>query len=510
MWLAFTSTKRKKGPEPRTTSWQTIHAPSFSSLQPHTIFLSLSCTFYTYCYSRFAILAEIQSTSISKMPQPTILLVGTLDSKSPELHYTRRQIERLNACNVLILDVGRTQSNTSDTRTSNNNIINNNPSTSTPQILTPTTTTPLNTLPRAEYITTISHAAVRKATELYRAGHIHGIIGIGGSCGTNIATSVMREALPVGFPKLMVSTMASGDVRRFVEGTDISMMYSVVDIAGTNTILNRILRNAAAAISGMVAGSWANVDEEEDEETVQGKGAGKKNKVKVGITMFGVTTPCVDRVREYLESAEQQQQSGYEVYVFHATGAGGKAMERLVKEKQLDAVIDMTTTEVVDELVGGVLSAGPSRLEAAAEAGIPQLVSVGACDMVNFGPREELPTKFADRRIYEHNPTVTIVRTTVEENRRVARWIADKLKRAKRPDRVRVLLPTGGVSLLDTPDQLFHDPAADEMLFSTLETELQGTGIAVVRDARAINEEDFAVTAAQSFVQLIADTLQQA
>ncbi|KAK1150226.1 hypothetical protein N8T08_000128 [Aspergillus melleus] len=444
------------------------------------------------------------------MPQPTILLVGTLDSKSPELHYTRRQIERLNACNVLILDVGRTQSSTSNTHTSNNNP---NQSITFPQILTPATTTPLTTLPRAEYITTISHAAVTKTTELYRAGHIHGIIGIGGSCGTNIATSVMREALPVGFPKLMVSTMASGDVRRFVEGTDISMMYSVVDIAGTNTILNRILRNAAAAISGMVAGSWANSDEEEEEDevTVQGKGAGKrKSKVKVGITMFGVTTPCVDRVREYLESAEQQQQSEYEIYVFHATGAGGKAMERLVKEKQLDAVIDMTTTEVVDELVGGVLSTGPSRLEAAAEAGIPQLVSVGACDMVNFGPREELPTKFADRRIYEHNPTVTIVRTTVEENRCVARWIADKLKRAKRPDRVRVLLPTGGVSLLDTPDQLFHDPAADEMLFSTLETELQGTGIAVVRDARAINDEDFAITAAQSFVQLIADTLQQA
>ncbi|KAI9041579.1 Tm-1-like ATP-binding domain-containing protein [Aspergillus affinis] len=433
------------------------------------------------------------------MSQPTILLVGTLDSKSPELHYTRRQIERLNACNVLILDVGRAQPNTHDTHASSNNP---NTSTTTSQILTPATTSPLTNLPRAEYITTISHAAIAKTTELYRAGQIHGIIGIGGSCGTNIATSVMRESLPVGFPKLMVSTMASGDVRRFVEGTDISMMYSVVDIAGTNTILNRILRNAAAAISGMVAGSWAIADEE-DEET--GK---KKSKVKVGITMFGVTTPCVDQVREYLESAEQQSQ--YEVYVFHATGAGGKAMERLVKDKQLDAVIDMTTTEVVDELVGGVLSAGPSRLEAAAEAGIPQLVSVGACDMVNFGPREELPTKFADRRIYEHNPTVTIVRTTVEENHRVARWIADKLKRAKRPDRVRVLLPTGGVSLLDTPDQLFHDPAADEMLFSTLESELQGTGIAVVRDARAINDEDFAVTAAQSFVQLIADTLQQA
>lgn len=431
------------------------------------------------------------------MPQPTILLIGTLDSKSPELHYTQRQIERLNACKVLILDVGRTPSPSPSAD-------NNTPETLTPSL--PKSTPPLTSLPRAEYITSITHAAIETTTQLYRNGQIHGVLGIGGSCGTNIATAIMRDALPVGVPKLMVSTMASGNVRHFVEETDITMMYSVVDIAGTNTILNRILRNAAAAVSGMVGESAVSVSGEEEGEQMKGQGK-KKKKVRVGITMFGVTTPCVDRVREYLETEAQGSGYDFEVYVFHATGAGGKAMERLVKEKQLDAVIDMTTTEVVDELVGGVLSAGPSRLEAAAEAGIPQLVSVGACDMVNFGPRNELPTKFEDRRIYEHNPTVTIVRTTVEENRRVARWIADKLKRTKRPERVRVLLPTGGVSLLDTPGQLFHDPEASEMLFSTLESELQGTGITIERDSRAINDRDFAVTAAQSFVRLVSDTL---
>ncbi|PLB43929.1 UPF0261 domain protein [Aspergillus steynii IBT 23096] len=427
------------------------------------------------------------------MPQPTILLIGTLDSKSPELHYTCREIERLNACKVLILDVGRAQSPPHNK--------DNTFETLTPTL--PPSTPSLTTLPRAEYITTITHAAIESATQLYRDGRVDGMLGIGGSCGTNIATAIMREALPVGVPKLMVSTMASGDVRRFVEETDITMMYSVVDIAGTNTILNRILRNAAAAISGMV-GNTAPTATATGQGAEAEQGEKEKKKVRVGITMFGVTTPCVDRVREYLETDGENR---FEVYVFHATGAGGKAMERLVKEKQLDAVIDMTTTEVVDELVGGVLSAGASRLEAAAEAGIPQLVSVGACDMVNFGPREELPAQFADRHIYEHNPTVTIVRTTVEENRRVAQWIADKLKRAKRPERVQVLLPTGGVSLLDTPGQLFHDPQADEMLFSTLESELKGTGISVVRDSRAINDKDFAVTAAQSFVRLISDSL---
>lgn len=432
------------------------------------------------------------------MPTPTILLIGTLDSKSPELHYTRRQIERLNACTVLILDVGRTGPNAPSE--DNNNSDNKESTNNDTQIVAPTlppTAPPLTSLPRAEYITTITRYAIETATRLYQAGHIHGTLGIGGSCGTNIATAVMREALPVGFPKLMVSTMASGDVRPFVEETDITMMYSVVDIAGTNTILNRILRNAAAAINGMVAAAAT----EEGKEEEEGAENEQRKKIRVGITMFGVTTPCVDQVREYLES-----ESAYEIYVFHATGAGGKAMERLVREKQLDAVIDMTTTEVVDELVGGVLSAGPRRLEAAAEAGIPQLVSVGACDMVNFGPREELPAKFADRCIYEHNPTVTIVRTTVEENRRVAQWIAGKLKRAKRPESVQVLLPTGGISLLGTPGQLYHDPEADEMLFSTLEAELQGTGISVVRDSRAINDKGFAVTAAQSFVKLISNT----
>ncbi|KAA8652131.1 hypothetical protein EYZ11_005331 [Aspergillus tanneri] len=423
---------------------------------------------------------------------PTILLVGTLDSKGSELCFIQRQIQQLGVCSVLLLDVGRganttPTSNTDDESNNNTNII-----TIQPPLYHP----PLSRLSRADYIGAVSEYATVQVTELYHAHRIHGIVGIGGSCGTNIATTVMRRALPVGFPKLMVSTMASGNVRAYIEETDITMMYTVVDIAGTNSILNRILSNAAAAINGMTVSFYSSTQTQKEKSTLTGPNL---KRIRIGITMFGVTTPAVDRIREYFET----HHVNYEVYVFHATGAGGKAMERLIRERQLDAVLDLTTTEVVDELLGGVLSAGTCRLDAAAQTGIPQLVSVGACDMINFGPRDELPSELARRCIYEHNPTVTLVRTTAEESRRVARWMAGKLRSAVRPDRVRLLLPVGGVSLLDTPGQPFHDPEADEALFTTLEAELHGTGIAVARHPSSINE-DFAVAAAQELVRLIA------
>lgn len=302
----------------------------------------------------------------------------------------------------------------------------------------------------------------------------------------------MRNALPVGFPKVMVSTMASGDVSPYVEETDITMMYSVVDIAGANRILRRILGNAAAGICGMAI-AYA------DSGWVTDIGTPTEGKMKrVGVTMFGVTTPCVDRIREYLE-----QTHGYEVYVFHATGAGGKAMERLVSEGQLDAVIDITTSEIPDELGGGVLTAGPRRLEAAAKMGIPQVVGVGACDMINFGPANTLPAQFKGRLIHQHNPTVTLVRTSPEECRQIARFIAQKLRACSRLDLVRVILPTGGISMLDVPGMSFHDPEADSVLFSTLEKDLEGSGIPVLRDDRDVNNPEFAVSVAKSLVELI-------
>lgn len=307
----------------------------------------------------------------------------------------------------------------------------------------------------------------------------------------------MRNALPVGFPKLMVSTMASGDVKPYVEETDVTMMYSVVDIAGRNWILEGILRNAACAIFGMAGGYYKSLLKSQSHR--EGGNGGSRGKKRVGITMFGVTTPGVDRIRAHLEDVY-----GFEVYVFHATGAGGKAMERLIREGQLDAVVDLTTSEVVDEVMGGVLSAGPERLVAAARAGIPQVVSVGACDMVNFGPRNTIPERYEGRLIYEHNPTVTLVRPNAEETVEVARFIAEKLSScAVKPELIRLVLPTGGISMIDTPGQPFYDPEVDEVLFSTLEKELEGTGISIVRDPRAINNPEFAVSVADILGDLV-------
>lgn len=307
----------------------------------------------------------------------------------------------------------------------------------------------------------------------------------------------MRNALPVGFPKLMVSTMASGDVKPYVEETDVTMMYSVVDIAGRNWILEGILRNAACAIFGMAGGYYESLLKSQSHR--EGGNGGSRGKKRVGITMFGVTTPGVDRIRAHLEDVY-----GFEVYVFHATGAGGKAMERLIREGQLDAVVDLTTSEVVDEVMGGVLSAGPERLVAAARAGIPQVVSVGACDMVNFGPRNTIPERYEGRLIYEHNPTVTLVRPNAEETVEVARFIAEKLRTcAVKPELIRLVLPTGGISMIDTPGQPFYDPGVDEVLFSTLEKELEESGISIVRDPRAINDPEFAVRVADMLGDLV-------
>ncbi|KAF7586987.1 hypothetical protein BBP40_007879 [Aspergillus hancockii] len=427
---------------------------------------------------------------------PTILLLGTCDTKYSELSFTRQSILSQNPnSSVLLMDVGRQPPSPSSQNT-------------TIQIDIPTLTTvptnennennngsqePLTHLPRAQYIKTISTHATHVVSNLFRTHKIHGIISIGGSCGTNIATAAMRAALPVGFPKLMVSTMASGDVKPYVEETDITMMYSVVDIAGRNWILEGILGNAGRGISAMALGYFLSLREQaRDQFGGRGEGEGKGKKKRVGVTMFGVTTPCVDRLRARLED-----EHGCEVYVFHATGAGGKAMERLVREGQLDAVVDLTTSEVVDEVMGGVLSAGPERLSGAAKAGIPQVVSVGACEMANFGPPESVPERYRGRLMYEHNPTVTLVRANADETREIARFIAEKLRRyAARPEVIRLVLPTGGISLIDTPGQPFHDPEVDEVLFSTLEKELEGSGIEILRDSRDINDPEFAVSVA--------------
>ncbi len=334
---------------------------------------------------------------------------------------------------------------------------------------------------RGAAVEAMARGAERVVSELYAAGRFDGILAIGGSGGTAIAAMAM-QSLPVGVPKLLVSTVASGDTRPYVGAVDVAMMYSVVDLAGINTISARILANAAAAIGGMVSSPPL-------------PDTGRKP--LIGATMFGVTTPCVTRARERLEDL------GYEVLVFHATGTGGRSLEALARDGSLAGVLDITTTELADELVGGVLSAGPLRLEAAGVAGIPQVVSLGALDMVNFGPPQSIPPVFADRRFYVHNPTVTLMRTTPEEVRGArGRRVGIKLAAARGP--VAVFVPLRGVSMIDSEGQPFHDPEADEALFRGLRQTFTDRELHELD--MNINDERFADAMARRLDELIAQT----
>lgn len=412
---------------------------------------------------------------------PTILLLGTLDTKLPELLYLRSLIFSLGptSTKILLLDVGRTPIS--------------HPAITTTQSTLATHYAPNegiqdpSTLPRGEVTKYMTLCASNYLRHLLKTTPVHALISAGGSGNTSLAAAVMRDVLPVGFPKLIVSTMASGDVRQIVGETDITLMYSVVDIAGLNSVLRGVLSNAAGAIVGM-AGAY----EKGLQEEVAAEGVGKRQ-LRVALTMFGVTTPGVTAAKAFLE-----REYGVECFVFHCTGAGGRAMERLVAEGRIDAVLDVTTTEVCDLLFEGNMSAGPERLEAALEAGVPNVISVGATDMVNFGPRETVPERYKGRKLYEHNPTVTLMRASVEECRAVGEFIVEKIKRfASDESMVEVVLPKGGVSMIAVPGAAFADQEADEALFAAIERGLEGTGVSVTVDERAINDETFAIDLAE-------------
>jgi uncharacterized protein (UPF0261 family) len=312
----------------------------------------------------------------------------------------------------------------------------------------------------------MARGAAVLAAQMHAAGAIDAVLGMGGSCGTAIATAAMRE-LPVGVPKVMVSTVASGQVAPYVGVKDLTMMYPVVDIAGLNRISRVILANAAGAVGGMME---QRAPEAEDRPLI-------------GATMFGVTTPCVEHVRKRLE------REGYEVLVFHATGSGGRALEGLIDAGFLTGVADVTTTEWCDELVGGVLSAGPERLDAAARTATPQVVSCGALDMVNFGPRDTIPAQFRERHFHVHNPSVTLMRTTPAENARLGEIIGKKLSASTGP--ATLVLPLRGVSALDRESMPFHDPAADRALFDALRANTS-PAVTVVELDLHINDAAFA------------------
>jgi uncharacterized protein (UPF0261 family) len=366
-----------------------------------------------------------------------VVLIGTLDTKGPEFQFVRDLLNQAGIPTILI----------------NAGVLHSahfKPDVEAEEVYAAAGTSlqaVRQAADRGRAIEAAARGAAKIAVDLFNQGKVEGVLSLGGSAGTTIGTAAMR-ALPFGLPKLMVSTLASGQVRPYVGVRDILMMPSVVDISGLNRISRTVLTNAAQAMIGMVGKAHGPPS------------AGFEEKQLVTASMFGVTTPCVEACRKVME------QAGYEVLVFHATGTGGMTMESFIKDGLIRGVLDITTTELADELVGGLLSAGPDRLTAAGLRGVPQVISLGALDMVNFGPPETVPEKFRGRRFYQHNPTVTLMRTTPEENDRLGKEIAEKASAARGP--TCVLIPRRGVSAIDAEGKPFWWPEADAALFQSL------------------------------------------
>jgi uncharacterized protein (UPF0261 family) len=402
-----------------------------------------------------------------------VLLIGTLDTKGVEFQYVR-ELLRGAGVECLVLDAG---------------VLNPplfNPDVSRDEVYRAGGTT-LEAIraanDRGKAIAAAAQGAAVLAGRLHAEGKIEGVLGLGGSAGTTIATAAMR-ALPFGVPKLMVSTMASGQVRHYVGVRDVAMLYSVVDLSGLNRISRKVLSNAASAMIGMVQQSRSHPQQ----------AAATADRPLVTATMFGVTTPCVEAGRAVLE------QAGYEVLVFHATGTGGQTMEAFIRDGLIAGALDVTTTELADELVGGVLSAGPDRLTAASLRGTPQVIGLGALDMVNFGPPETVPEKFSRRRFYQHNPTVTLMRTMPEENDQLGKEIAHKASAARGPTAVYV--PLRGVSALDREGQPFWWPEADQALFASLRLWMSPHVRLVELDLH-INDPAFAEAMARGLLEML-------
>jgi uncharacterized protein (UPF0261 family) len=394
---------------------------------------------------------------------PTVLLIGTLDTKGREYAFVRDRLSH-SGVDTIVLDAGVLGDPAGMADIGSDEVARAGGSS-------------LMKLraadDRGDAVATMARGATVIAKRLHEERRIDGAFALGGTGGTTIASHVMR-ALPVGFPKLILSTVAAGDTRPYLGGNDIALMYSVVDVAGINSVSRPILANAAAAVAGMVTAMPL---------------PASPDKPIVAATMFGVTTPAVDAARARLEEL------GYEVLVFHCTGVGGMSMEKLVDSGSVAGVLDLTTTELADELVGGVFSAGPTRLTAAGRAGIPQAVSFGALDMVNFGPGDTVPPAFAERRLHTHNATVTLMRTTPGENAELGRRLAERLNAATGP--VSVHVPLLGVSAIDCAGGPFHDPEADKALFAAFDQAV-AEHVTVLRRNTVINDPEFAVEMADA------------
>ena len=395
----------------------------------------------------------------------TIAVLGTLDSKGAEHVFVAQQI-RARGHDVVLVDVGtggepEVKPEVSRFEVAAAGGIDLQPI--------------LDRRDRGECVAAMTQAAPVLMAQLVAGGRIEGVISLGGGGGTAIATAAMR-VLPVGFPKLMVSTLASGNTAHYVGIRDIVMMPSIVDVSGLNPVSRTIFTRAAGAICGMV-------DSEVDVSD---------SRPIVAASMFGNTTDLVSMARVQLEAA------GYEVLVFHATGTGGRTMEALIESGMVAGVLDVTTTEWADELVGGVLTAGPDRLDAMSRAAVPAVIAPGCLDMVNFGERDTVPQEFEGRAIYEHNPQVTLVRTSAEECVELGRILARKANANGAP--TGILIPTRAISMISAAGQAFHDPVADAALFSAIREEAE---VGVQELAVEINSEEFAKACVEKLLELM-------
>jgi len=408
----------------------------------------------------------------------TVAIIGTCDTKLEELIFLRHQIAAASGnIKTCLIDVGRHGSSNSEIDIHAADML----SQYRPEL-------DITTLSRGDFIDVMGTCAAQAVHNMYRQGKIDGIVSAGGSCGTALSSRVMRD-LPIGLPKLIVSTIASGDTGPIVGESDITLMYSVVDVAGLNHLLRDILCNAGAAIAA-AAVSYSSRQSQRSGQAPTTK--------RIGITMFGVTTPGVDKIRQMLH-----RHYHVETYVFHATGHGGKAMERLIAEGQIDAVIDLTTTEICDYIMGGTMSAGKERLNAAVQAAIPTIISVGALDMANFGAKDCVPERYSSRKQVAHNPIVTVVRSSPLDAKAIGYFICRQLKKAANPALIQVWLPLGGVSMLSVPGGPFYDAESDAALFDTIKKGLQGTGIRVIEDAGSINDDAFAARIVEAMAELM-------
>lgn len=398
----------------------------------------------------------------------TVALVGTFDSKGTEYQYIKELLEKLDL-KVFTIHTGVFESSFV-------------PDVDVAEIAAEAEEDIASIRKRNDraYATEVLSRGLKSLLpKLFAQGLFDGVLSFGGTGGTSLVAPGMRQ-LPIGIPKLIVSTVASGDTSVYVGTSDIMMMPSIVDVSGLNKISKRIFGNAVSAMAGLLNYRF---ETEEDEHPL------------VAATMFGVTTPAVNFAREYLEK------NGYEVLVFHATGIGGRTMESLVSDGYFTGVLDLTTTEWADELVGGILNAGEHRLEAASLAKIPQVVSLGAMDMVNFGPFDTVPDQFKNRNFYKHNPTVTLMRTTVEENEKLGKIIASKLNLAK--SETILVIPNGGFSAIDVKDGPFYCPEADKALIDSIKKHLTNESVKLIEKEQAINDKAFAEFSAQQLINLM-------